>query len=341
MSEQASSYKGPERVFSGVQPSGNLTLGNYLGAIKRFVEMQESHEAIYCVVDMHAITVWQDPDDLRRATREVAAAYMAAGLDPKRSILFNQSKVLAHAELAWILNCVARIGWMERMTQFKEKTGKHKERVSLGLFAYPALMAADILAYKATHVPVGEDQKQHVELARDIAQKFNSDYERPDFFPLPEPIIPGTAARIMSLRDGSKKMSKSDPSDLARINMTDDHDAIALKFRKAKSDPDALPGHVDELKDRPEARNLLGIYAALADEELVTVLDRFAGQQFSKLKGELTELTIAKIGPITEETARLMKAPDEIDRILENGAEQARAIADPIMEEVRDIVGFV
>jgi len=341
MSNTDQTYSGPERVFSGVQPSGNLTLGNYLGAIKRFVEMQDSHDSIYCVVDLHAITVWQEPADLKRATREVTAAYMAAGLDPKRSILFNQSKVLAHSELAWICNCVARMGWMERMTQFKEKSGKHKERVSLGLFAYPALMAADILAYKATHVPVGEDQKQHVELSRDIAQKFNSDYGRPGFFPLPEPIIQGVATRVMSLRDGSKKMSKSDPSDLSRINLTDDHDAIATKFRKAKTDPEPLPGHEDGLKGRPEARNLLGIYAALADEPLVSVLDKFAGAQFSQLKNELTEVTIAKLSPITEEAARLMQEPDEIDRVLEDGAARARAIADPIMAEVRDIIGFV
>ncbi len=341
MSDEPQKYTGPERVFSGVQPSGNLTLGNYLGAIKRFVEMQDRHDCIYCVVDMHAITVWQDPADLTRATREVAAVYMAAGLDPKRSILFNQSKVYAHAELAWIFNCVARMGWMERMTQFKEKSGKHKERASLGLFAYPALMAADILAYKATHVPVGEDQKQHVELSRDIAQKFNNDYNVPGFFPIPEPVIQGVATRVMSLRDGTKKMSKSDPSDMSRITMMDDHDAIANKFRKAKSDPDALPGHVDELEGRPEARNLLGIYAALAGEEMVSVLDRFAGAQFSQLKNELTELTIAKLSPITEEAARLMADPGEIDRVLEDGAARAREIADPIMTDVRRIVGFV
>ncbi len=341
MSDEQPTYTGPERVFSGVQPSGNLTLGNYLGAIKRFVEMQDRHDCVYCVVDMHAITVWQDPTDLARATREVTAAYMAAGLDPKRSILFNQSKVLAHAELAWIFNCVARMGWMERMTQFKEKSGKHKERASLGLFAYPALMAADILAYKATHVPVGEDQKQHVELSRDIAQKFNNDYQRPGFFPLPEPVIQGAATRVMSLRDGAKKMSKSDPSDMSRINLTDDHDAIAAKFRKAKTDPHPLPAHESELEGRPEARNLLGIYAALADEELVTVLDKFAGAQFSQLKGELTELTIAKLTPITEEVTRLMADEGEIDRILEDGAARARAITEPIMAEVRQIVGFV
>ncbi len=341
MSDEPASYIGPERVFSGVQPSGGLTIGNYLGAIKRFVEMQERHDCIYCVVDMHAITVWQDPAELAHATREVAAAYMACGLDPKSSILFNQSKVAAHAELAWIFNCVARMGWMERMTQFKEKTGKHKERASLGLFAYPALMAADILAYKATHVPVGEDQKQHVELSRDIAQKFNSDYGCQGFFPLPEPVIHGVATRIMSLRDGSKKMSKSDPSDLSRINLTDDHDTIANKFRKAKTDPEALPDHEDKLKGRPEARNLLGIYAALADEEMVTVLDKFAGAQFSHLKGELTELTIARLTPITDEMTRLMADAAEIDRVLEDGAARARALTAPIMEEIRQIIGFV
>ncbi len=341
MSDEPILYSGPERVFSGVQPSGNLTLGNYLGAIKRFVAMQDSHDCLYCIVDMHAITVWQDPAELTRATRELTAAYIACGLDPKRSILFNQSKVSAHAELAWIFNCVARMGWMERMTQFKEKSGKHKERASLGLLAYPALMAADILAYKATHVPVGEDQKQHVELARDIAQKFNQDYNVPGFFPLPEPIIQGVATRVMSLRDGSAKMSKSDPSDMSRINLTDDADAIAKKLRKAKTDPDDLPGDVKGLEGRPEARNLLSIYAALADEELVTVLDHFGGKQFRDLKEELTELTVAKISPITEETRRLMGDPAEIDRVLENGAARAREIANPIMMEIRKAVGFV
>ncbi len=339
--EAAVSYNGPERVFSGVQPSGNLTLGNYLGAIKRFVAMQESHDCLYCIVDMHAITVWQDPSELTRATRELTAAYIACGLDPARSILFNQSKVTAHAELAWVFNCVARMGWMERMTQFKEKSGKHKERASLGLFAYPALMAADILAYKATHVPVGDDQKQHVELARDIAQKFNQDYNAQGFFPVPEPIIQGVATKVMSLRDGAKKMSKSDPSDMSRINLTDDTDAIAKKLRRAKTDPDELPADAKGLEGRPEARNLLSIYAALADEELVTVLDHFGGRQFRDLKEALTELTVVKISPITEETRRLMGDPGAIDKILEDGAERARAIADPVMADVRRLVGFV
>ncbi|MGA1614085.1 MAG: tryptophan--tRNA ligase, partial [Lutimaribacter sp.] len=261
---QSSPGEFKQRVFSGIQPSGGLTLGNYLGAIKRFVDMQENGiETLYCVVDMHAITVWQDPAALRRQTRELAAGYLAAGLDPARSILFNQSQVSQHAELGWIFNCVARMGWMNRMTQWKDKAGKNAEKASLGLFAYPSLMAADILVYHATHVPVGEDQKQHVELTRDIAAKFNHDYGV-DFFPLSEPVIEGAATRVMSLRDGSKKMSKSDPSDASRINMTDDADTIAQKIRKAKTDPEALPSEAEGLKDRPEARNLVNIYAALA-----------------------------------------------------------------------------
>ena len=330
------------RVFSGIQPSGDLHLGNYLGAIKRFVDMQgDAFETVYCMVDLHAITVWQDPKALQHNTRELCAGFIAAGIDPEKSILINQSQVPEHAQLGWVFNCVARMGWMQRMTQFKDKAGKNAQNASLGLFGYPALMAADILVYHATHVPVGEDQKQHVELSRDIAQKFNNDYKVPGFFPIPEPVIQGVATRVMSLRDGTKKMSKSDPSDMSRITMMDDHDAIANKFRKAKSDPDALPGHVDELEGRPEARNLLGIYTALSGEELVTVLDRFAGAQFSQLKSELTELTIAKLSPITEEAARLMGDPGEIDRVLEDGADRARAIADPIMKDVRRIVGFV
>jgi len=341
MSETEHKYTGPERVFSGVQPTGNLTLGNYLGAIKRFVPMQDEFECIYCVVDMHAITVPQDPAQLAHATREVGAAYIACGLDPKRAILFNQSKVHAHAELAWIFNCVARMGWMERMTQFKDKSGKHKERVSLGLFAYPALMAADILAYKATHVPVGEDQKQHVELSRDIAQKFNLDFGVPDFFPHPEPVIQGAATRVMSLRDGTHKMSKSDPSDLSRINLIDDADTIAKKIRKAKTDPDDLPSDKDGLEGRPEARNLLNIYAALGDTSFDDALAHFGGKQFRALKEELTELTVEKLTPITDETRRLMDDWVEIDRILQDGADRASAIAEPIMKEVRQIVGFV
>ena len=340
-SEEAQPYRGPERVFSGIQPTGNLHLGNYLGAIKRFVEMKERHECIYCVVDMHAITTWQEPAALTRNIRELTAAYIACGLETERSILFNQSQVPEHAELAWVFNCVARMGWMQRMTQFKEKSGKHKERASLGLFAYPALMAADILAYKATHVPVGEDQKQHVELSRDIAMKFNNDYGVPGFFPLPEPVIEGPAMRVMSLRDGTKKMSKSDESDYSRINLTDDADTIAKKVRKARTDPEPLPGHAKDLETRPEAQNLVNIYAALAGEEVIAVLDRFEGAPFSKFKEDLTELAVTELAPVAEGVRRLMADPAEIDRVLRNGAERARAIASPIMDEVKHIVGFV
>lgn len=341
LTQEGASYQGPERVFSGVQPSGNLHLGNYLGAIKRFVAIKERYDCIYCVVDMHAITVWQEPEALTRNIRELTAAYIACGLDPERNILFSQSQVPEHAELAWVFNCVARMGWMERMTQFKEKSGKHKERASLGLFAYPALMAADILIYKATHVPVGEDQKQHVELARDIAQKFNNDYGVPGFFPLPEPVIEGPAMRIMSLRDGTKKMSKSDESDYSRINLTDDADLIALKIRKARTDPEPLPGLAKGLEGRPEAQNLVNIYAALADEEVMSVLDRFAGAPFSKFKEDLTELAVYALAPITEGIRRLMADPAAIDGVLIGGANRARALAAPVMDEVRRIVGFV
>ncbi|MBV2359950.1 tryptophan--tRNA ligase [Thalassococcus sp. CAU 1522] len=329
------------RVFSGIKPSGGLTLGNYLGAIKRFVEMQgQGFETIYCVVDLHAITVWQDPDALRRSTREIAAGYIASGIDPHKSILFNQSQVAEHAQLAWIFNCVARMGWMKRMTQFKDKAGKNAENASLGLFGYPALMAADILAYHATHVPVGEDQKQHLELTRDIATKFNHDFGI-DFFPLTEPVIEGAATRVMSLRDGSKKMSKSDASDMSRINMTDDADTIAGKIRKARTDPDALPSEAKGLEDRPEARNLVNIYAALADTDVDAVLRDVGGRQFSEFKPMLAELAVAKLAPISTEMARLMQAPDEIDAILRHGAEQARAISAPILQRTYDIVGMV
>ena len=329
------------RVFSGIKPSGGLTLGNYLGAIKRFVDMQENGiETLYCVVDMHAITVWQDPAALRRQTRELAAGYLAAGLDPARSILFNQSQVSQHAELGWIFNCVARMGWMNRMTQWKDKAGKNAEKASLGLFAYPSLMAADILVYHATHVPVGEDQKQHVELTRDIAAKFNHDYGV-DFFPLSEPVIEGAATRVMSLRDGSKKMSKSDPSDASRINMTDDADTIAQKIRKAKTDPEALPSEAEGLKDRPEARNLVNIYAALAEQSVDQVLAQVGGQQFSQFKPLLSDLAVAKLAPISGEMARLMQDPAEIDRILGQGAERARAIAAPILARTYEIVGMI
>jgi tryptophanyl-tRNA synthetase len=329
------------RIFSGIQPSGGLTLGNYLGALKRFVEKQdEGIETIYCLVDLHAITVWQDPEKLRQQTREGAAAFIAAGIDPARSVLFNQSQVTAHAELAWIFNCVARMGWMGRMTQWKDKAGKNAEAASLGLFAYPALMAADILAYHATMVPVGEDQKQHLELTRDIAIKFNNDF-KVDFFPVVEPLIEGAATRVMSLRDGTKKMSKSDPSDQSRINLTDDADQIAAKIRKAKTDPEPLPDTVEGLKDRPDARNLVNIYAALAEHTVEQVIADFAGAQFGTFKPALADLAVAKLAPITTEMNRLMKDPAEIDRILGQGAERAEAIARPIVDQVYDIVGMI
>ncbi len=329
------------RVFSGIQPSGNLHLGNYLGALKRFVDMQgEDYETIYCMVDLHAITVWQDPARLREKTREVCAGFIAAGLDPEKSILFNQSQVPEHTQLAWIFNCIARIGWMQRMTQFKDKAGKNAQNASLGLFAYPALMAADILTYHATHVPVGEDQKQHLELTRDIAIKFNHDYGV-EFFPVTEPVIGGPAPRVMNLRDGSRKMSSSDPSDMTRINMTDDADAIAKKIRKAKTDPDALPSEVDGLSERPEARNLVNIYAALSDQTAEQVLAEVGGKQFGEFKPILAELAVSKLAPISSEMARLMGEEAEIDRILANGAEKARAIAAPILQQTYDIVGMV
>jgi tryptophanyl-tRNA synthetase len=338
------------RVFSGMQPTGNLHLGNYLGAMVRWVEMQATHECIYCVVDMHAITMWQDPVELKDAIRSVTAAYIASGLDPNRSILFNQSRVHEHAELAWVLNCVARLGWLNRMTQFKEKAGKDRENASVGLYAYPVLMAADILAYHGTHVPVGDDQKQHLELARDIAQKFNNDFrdsirrmgiEDGIYFPLPEPVIMGPATRVMSLRDGTKKMSKSDVSDMSRINMTDDADAIAKKIQKAKTDPEPLPGEEAGLENRPEADNLVGIYAALADKPKAAVLQEFGGAQFSTFKKALAELAVSRVAPVNAEMTRLLADPAEIDRILADGAARARAIAAPIMNHVKDIVGFL
>ena len=329
------------RVLSGVQPTGNLHLGNYLGAIRNFVELQNSHECLYCVVDLHAITVFQDPAELAANTREVAAAFIAAGVDPKNHIVFNQAQVPQHAELAWVLNCVARMGWLNRMTQFKEKAGKDREKASVGLYVYPNLMAADILLYQATHVPVGEDQKQHLELARDIAQKFNNDFDAEGFFPLPGPLIQGPATRVMSLRDGSKKMSKSDPSDLSRITMLDSADDIAKKIRKAKTDPDVLPDSEDGLDGRPEAANLLGIYAALAEQELAQTINQFAGQQFSALKEALAELAIAKIAPIGDEMRRLNDDPGAVDAVLADGAARARAIAEPVMAEVRKLVGFL
>ena len=329
-----------QRIFSGVQPTGNLHLGNYLGAVRNWVRLQEQYECIFCMVDQHAITVWQDPKELTHNTREVAAGMIAAGVDPEKNVLFNQSTVPAHAQLAWVFNCVARMGWLNRMTQFKEKAGKHKENASVGLFAYPNLMSADILIYKATHVPVGEDQKQHLELARDTAQKFNSDYGV-EFFPLPEPLIFGAATRVMSLRDGSKKMSKSDESDYSRINMTDDADTIALKIRKAKTDLFPMPEAVEGLEERPEASNLLGIYAALSDRDKVEVLHQFAGRQFSEFKQELVDLAVSVLGPINAEMKRLMADPGHIDSILRQGAQRANALAEPILKDVYDIVGFL
>ncbi|MCC5955494.1 MAG: tryptophan--tRNA ligase [Natronohydrobacter sp.] len=331
----------PKRIFSGIQPSGGLTLGNYLGALKRFAVAQDSgEETVYCIVDMHAITVWQEPEKLRHATRELAAGFIASGIDPKRSILFNQSQVPAHAELAWIFNCVARMGWLRRMTQFKDKAGKHAEEASVGLFAYPNLMAADILAYHATHVPVGEDQKQHLELTRDIAIKFNHDFGV-EFFPVVEPVIEGAATRVMSLRDGTKKMSKSDPSDQSRINLTDDADAIAAKIRKARTDPEPLPEVLEGLKERPEARNLVNIYAALADMTPEAVLAEHGGQGFGAFKPALADLAVAKLSPLNAEMRRLMQDVDEIDRILGEGADRANAIAQPILEQTLEIVGMI
>ena len=328
------------RIFSGVQPTGNLHLGNYLGAIRNFVSLQNDYDCIYCVVDLHAITVWQDPKELAANTREVTAAFIAAGIDPEGSIIFNQSQVSAHAQLAWIFNCVARLGWLNRMTQFKEKAGKNRENASVGLYAYPDLMAADILAYKATHVPVGEDQKQHLELTRDIAQKFNNDYGV-DFFPLTEPLIFGEATRVMNLRDGSKKMSKSDPSDASRITFTDTADEISKKIRRAKTDPETLPSEVEGLQGRPEAANLVGIYAALADKSSAEVLSEFGGRGFGDFKPALADLAIDKLSPISEEMNRLMADPSHIDAILARGAERARAVADPILREIYDIVGLI
>ena len=338
-----------QRVFSGVQPTGNLHLGNYLGAIRRFVDLQDSYECIYCVVDMHAITVAQDPAELTANIREVTAAFIACGIDPRKHIVFNQSQVAEHAELAWIFNCIARIGWLNRMTQFKEKAGKDRENASVGLYAYPTLMAADILVYRATHVPVGEDQKQHLELSRDIAQKFNNDYAASisrlagsdAFFPLPEPLIQGPAPRVMSLRDGTKKMSKSDPSDYSRLTFADDADAIAQKVRKAKTDPEPLPSEAAGLNGRPEAENLVTIYAALADVPREAVLAEFGGSQFSAFKNALVDVAVAKLGPISAEMKRLQADPAHIDAVLRDGSMRAREIARPVMQSVKDIVGFI
>jgi tryptophanyl-tRNA synthetase len=343
-----------ERVFSGVQPTGNLHLGNYLGAIVNFVKLQETHNCLYCVVDMHALTqpvsVWGGPADLARNTREVTAAFIASGIDPKKHIVFNQSQVSGHAELAWIFNCVARIGWLNRMTQFKEKAGKDRENASVGLYDYPVLMAADILLYRATHVPVGEDQKQHLELSRDIAQKFNNDFGDSIrshgfgdglFFPQPEPLITGPATRVMSLRDGTKKMSKSDSSDNSRINLTDDADTIAQKIRKAKTDPEPLPSEEKGLESRPEADNLVGIYAALNGSTKAAVLKDFGGGQFSTFKSALVDLSVNTLGPIGAEMKRLVQDPAYIDSVLADGSGRAQALAGETMKSVKDIVGFV
>jgi len=350
-SESLMAFK--QRVFSGVQPTGNLHLGNYLGAIKKFVALQNEFDCIYCVVDMHAITVpidvWGGPEVLRKNTREVTAAFIASGIDPKKHIVFNQSRVAAHSELAWVFNCVARLGWLNRMTQFKEKAGKDRENASIGLYDYPVLMAADILVYRATHVPVGEDQKQHLELCRDIAQKFNNDFGDSiracgfddAFFPLTEPVIQGPATRVMSLRDGSKKMSKSDASDNSRINLTDDADTIAQKIRRAKTDPEPLPTEETGLEPRPEADNLVGIYAALADISKAEVLKQFGGAQFSVFKPALADLAVAKLAPIANEMKRLVQDPAAIDSVLADGAARAEAIAAETMNAVKDIVGFI
>ena len=340
-----------ERVFSGVQPTGNLHLGNYLGALVNFVKLQETYTCLYCVVDLHAITVPVPggADELRRNIREVAAAFIASGVDPKKQIIFNQSQVSEHAELTWVLNCVARLGWLNRMTQFKEKAGKDRENASIGLYDYPVLMAADILVYRATHVPVGEDQKQHLELSRDIAQKFNNDFAESiaahdhgdKFFPLPEPVITGPATRVMSLRDGSKKMSKSDPSDYSRINLTDDADAIAQKIRKAKTDPEPLPSEEKGLETRAEADNLVGIYAALAEKPKSQVLSEFGGAQFSGFKANLVDLAVTKLSPIAAEMKRLTADPSHIDAVLADGSDRAAAIASETMNAVKDILGFI
>ena len=348
-----------ELVFSGVQPTGALTLGNYLGAIQKFVALQDSHNCIYCIVDLHAITANLVHEDLRNQTRSIAAAFIASGIDPTKHIVFNQSAVPQHAELAWVFNCVARIGWMNRMTQFKDKAGKNRDNASLGLMAYPSLMAADILLYRATHVPVGDDQKQHLELARDIAQKFNIDFSERigesglgldavygdkavnAFFPITEPLIDGPAPRVMSLRDGTKKMSKSDPSDLSRINMTDDEELIVKKIRKAKTDPEPLPSEVDGLEGRAEADNLVGIFAALTNKSNADVLSEYGGKAFSEFKPALTEVAIDTLAPINAEMRKLMDDPDHIDAILKDGSERAGVIAEKTMNGVKDIIGFL
>ena len=327
-------------VFSGVQPTGSLHLGNYLGALKNFVDLQKNNECIYCVVDLHAITVFQDPKQLRDNILETTAAFLASGLDHKKSIIFNQSSVSGHAELAWILNCVARIGWLNRMTQFKDKAGKDREKASVGLYIYPNLMAADILLYKSTHVPVGADQKQHLELCRDIAQRFNNDFKK-NIFPIPEPLIQKNISRVMSLRDGTKKMSKSDASDASRINLTDTKEQISNKIKKAKTDPNPLPETMDELKSRPEALNLLNIYAALSSQTISITLEQFSGKGFSHFKPLLIELAVETLSPISSEMRVLLKDTKEIDKILKIGEEKAKNIAEPVLKKVKNLVGFI
>ncbi|MEM9669829.1 MAG: tryptophan--tRNA ligase [Pseudomonadota bacterium] len=340
MTEETTSYSGPDRVFSGVQPTGALHLGNYLGMLKPATALQDQFDCIYCVVDLHAITLPQDPEKLGDQTREITAAFLASGIDPARSIVFAQSSVRAHTELAWYFNCVARMGWLERMTQFKDKAGKNAERSSVGLFDYPVLQAADILAYKGTHVPVGEDQKQHLELSRDIADKFNRDFNRPGFFPLPEPLIGNNNARIMSLKDGSKKMSKSDPSDLSRINLTDDGDTMAKKIRKARTDTDPIPADEAGLEGRPEVANLVGIFASFTGRTKQDVLNEFAGKGFGDFKPALAEVAVDGLSGVTTDMRRYLSDPAEINRILKDGAERAAAIAEPILDDVRRIIGF-
>ena len=328
-------------VFSGVQPTGNLHLGNYLGAIKNFVSLQKEYECFFCVVDLHAITVWQDPKVLANKTREVTAAFIASGIDPKKNNIFVQSQVPQHAQLAWLFNCVARMGWLNRMTQFKDKAGKNREAASVGLFSYPTLMASDILTYHATHVPVGEDQKQHLELTRDIAIKFNHDFNAPDFFPLPEPIIQGAGTRIMSLRDGMKKMSKSDTSEFSRITLTDSPEVIAQKIKKAKTDPLNLPSSLEELDDRPEAKNLINIYSSLKDIPISKAINEVSNNSFSSFKSKLAELAIEKLAPISLEINKLMKSQDYIDQILFEGSIKANELAVPIVEKAYEIVGIL
>ncbi|MBT3792470.1 MAG: tryptophan--tRNA ligase [Rhodospirillales bacterium] len=328
------------RIFSGVQPTGNLHLGNYLGAIRNWVDLQHDYDCIFCIVDLHALTLPQDPGSLRTNTREVTAAYLAAGIDPEKCTIFNQSAVPGHSELAWLLGCVTPLGWLNRMTQFKEKAGKHRENAGLGLYSYPVLMAADILLYKATHVPVGEDQKQHLELCRDIAGAFNRQFGS-DYFPLPEPQILGEATRVMSLRDGTAKMSKSDPSDNSRINMTDDADLIVQKIRKARTDPEPLPDSVEGLEGRAEAANLIGIYAALSGDARSDILNTFGGKLFSEFKGALSDLALDKLGPIGAEMQRLMKDPAYVDGVLRTGAERAKEISEKHMSEIHELIGVL